>query len=282
MIPTPPSRGGDGGVQRGDNDLILASPIVNSFAGEEDESVSTGASNIATDISTLSEDLEHDTVSAVDSSSQYTWTTLRDQAVDFYNMVCKRISENRVSLDEFRQLFQEQKEFFNEDFQVWPPSKPIILHVVLCGRLDLLRYLLEDCGYSSTVLGKNGFNVLHYACYYGLYDIVKYLLYDLDLYMLSNDLNAFGETPIDALRSSPYVANEQVRHECLKLFERLEEEKSKKELEEKQIDEELTQILLESTLNEERNFDSNMDNGETTHEENEEEEQEHSRTDLNE
>nr|CAG4712439.1 unnamed protein product [Naegleria fowleri] len=124
----------------------------------------------------------------------------------------------------------------------------------------LMKHSNED---SDTVLGKGRFNVLHYACHYGHYEIIKYLLNDLDLKMLlSKDRNEFGETPVDALRNSQ--VNEQVRKECLKLFEDvLEKDETEKKEEFNEEEEKLSQTFDEK-MTMDNNLEPKMENGEET------------------
>ncbi|EFC44718.1 predicted protein [Naegleria gruberi] len=154
-------------------------------------------------------------------------------AIPFYNDLCDRFDtcgkfftkyETKLTLEEFKNEINGKKTFYSMNFEIWPMNKPILLQTARNGRLDLLRYLIEECNYNPFIVGKGKYSILHYACYDGRFEMLEYLIKNKNLRKLFEMKDQNGESGFDALVNSKKITNESVRKKCIQLFDLLNDE----------------------------------------------------------
>ncbi|CAN6703170.1 unnamed protein product [Malus baccata var. baccata] len=64
------------------------------------------------------------------------------------------------------------------------------------GHINIVELLLEHCPQPSTILDRNHWNILHTAVWHRRDDVVKYILDKVELHVLINRKDKFGNTPL--------------------------------------------------------------------------------------
>ncbi|KAL9649386.1 hypothetical protein ABK040_014297 [Willaertia magna] len=129
-----------------------------------------------------------------------------------------------ISLSEIKELIKQKGNHHYITESDERSNRTLLHHSVINNRVDLVKYLIQECGMDyKEVMTEQNYNCLHYACFYGSF---KTLIYLLSIISNKNDLeilNKKQETSLQAAKAGYNTGvkrNNKLRQKmCLKCEE---------------------------------------------------------------